>query len=149
MTMFLLVYINLKIRIVMFFCCFFPTVNFSYPSLEEPKPLPPPQPEPVIPEPQEPSAPVLMNGVAPAEPPTSKTSMITDRLPDTTDSPVTGTTNSGLDLNKKGSGTGTSSQSPGTAKAFPQVLYLPLFTHGEYKARSKVSNHHSCFSVPV
>ncbi|KAE8297498.1 Ubiquitin carboxyl-terminal hydrolase 8 [Larimichthys crocea] len=97
-----------------------PQLNFSYPSLEEPKPLPPPQPEPVIPEPQEPSAPVLMNGVAPAEPPTSKTSMITDRLPDTTDSPVTGTTNSGLDLNKKGSGTGTSSQSPGTAKAFPQ-----------------------------
>ncbi|TMS13554.1 Ubiquitin carboxyl-terminal hydrolase 8 [Larimichthys crocea] len=81
-----------------------PQLNFSYPSLEEPKPLPPPQPEPVIPEPQEPSAPVLMNGVAPAEPPTSKTSMITDRLPDTTDSPVTGTTNSGLDLNKKGSG---------------------------------------------
>lgn len=99
------------------------TVNFSYPSLEEPKPPTPPQPEPeVTHEPLEPSAPVLVNGVAPVEPPTSKTSMVTDRLPDTLDSPVTGSTNSGLDPNKKGPVVGTSSQSPATAKAFPQVL---------------------------
>ncbi|XP_070778673.1 ubiquitin carboxyl-terminal hydrolase 8 [Enoplosus armatus] len=96
-----------------------PQLNFSYPSLEEPKPPTPPQPE-VTPEPQEPAAPVLVNGVAPAEPPTSKTSMITDRLPDTIDSPVTRSTNSGLDLNNKGPAAGTSSQSPATSKAFPQ-----------------------------
>ncbi|XP_023139745.2 ubiquitin carboxyl-terminal hydrolase 8 isoform X2 [Amphiprion ocellaris] len=98
-----------------------PQLNFSYPSLEEPKPLTPPPPEPeVAPEPQEPSAPALVNGVAPAEPPTSKTSMVADRLPDTVDSPVTGATSSGLDPGKKGPVTGASSQSPATAKAFPQ-----------------------------
>uniref|UniRef100_A0A7N6AHV3 Ubiquitin carboxyl-terminal hydrolase 8 n=1 Tax=Anabas testudineus TaxID=64144 RepID=A0A7N6AHV3_ANATE len=98
-----------------------PQLNFSYPSLEEPKPLIPPQPEPEIaPEPQEPSPPVLVNGIAPAEPPTSKTSMITDRLPDAVDHPVTGSTISGPDLNKKVPAAGTSNQSPATAKAFPQ-----------------------------
>lgn len=108
----------------LFIIFMFWTVNFSYPSLEEPKPLTPPQPEPEVrPEPLEPSAPVLVNGVAPAEPPTSKTSVVTDRLPDTLDSPVTGSANSGLDLNKKDPAV--SSQSPATAKAFPQVLLLP------------------------
>lgn len=98
-----------------------PQLNFSYPSLEEPKPPTPPPPEPeVLPEPQEPSAPALVNGVAPAEPPTSKTSMVADRLPDAVDSPVTGATISGLDPGKKGSASGASSQSPATAKAFPQ-----------------------------
>ncbi|KAM9366521.1 ubiquitin carboxyl-terminal hydrolase 8 [Symphorus nematophorus] len=98
-----------------------PQLNFSYPSLEEPRPPTPPQPEPkVIPEPQEPSAPVLVNGVTPAEPPTSKTSMVADRLPDTVDSSVIGSTDSGLDLHKKGPAAGTSSQSPATAKTFPQ-----------------------------
>ncbi|KAM7015902.1 ubiquitin carboxyl-terminal hydrolase 8 [Tautogolabrus adspersus] len=97
-----------------------PQLNFSYPSLEEPKPPTPPLPEPEPqPEPQEPSALVLVNGVTPAEPPTSKTSIVADRLPDTVDSQVTGQTNSGLDLSK-GPVTGTSSQSPATAKAFPQ-----------------------------
>lgn len=99
-------------------------MNFSYPSLEEPKPPAPPQPEPeVTPEPQEPSAPVLVNGVAPAEPPTSDTSMVAYSLPDTVDSPVTSSTNSGVDLSKKGPVAGTSNQSSATAKAFPQVLY--------------------------
>ncbi|XP_049889658.1 ubiquitin carboxyl-terminal hydrolase 8 isoform X2 [Epinephelus moara] len=92
-----------------------PLLNFSYPSLEEPKPPTPPLPEPeVAPEPQEPSAPVQVNGLAPAEPPPSKTSMITDRLPDTVDSPVKGSTNSEQDLSKK------VNQSPATARAFPQ-----------------------------
>lgn len=99
----------------------FPQLNFSYPSLEEPRPPTPPQPEPeVTPEPQEPSAPVLVNGVAPAEPPTSKTSMVTDKLPDVVDSTVTVSTNSGQDLSKKGPAAGTTSQSLATAKAFPQ-----------------------------
>ncbi|XP_028435866.1 ubiquitin carboxyl-terminal hydrolase 8 isoform X2 [Perca flavescens] len=98
-----------------------PQLNFSYPSLEEPKPPTPPLPEPeVIPEPHEASAPVLVNGVAPAEPPASKTSMVIDRLPDAVNSTVTGSTNSEQDLSKKGPVAGTSSQSPATAKAFPQ-----------------------------
>ncbi|XP_039985305.1 ubiquitin carboxyl-terminal hydrolase 8 isoform X2 [Xiphias gladius] len=98
-----------------------PQLNFSYPSLEEPKAPNPPQPDPeVTTEPQEPSVPVLVNGVTPADPPTSKTSMVTDRLPDTVDSPFKESTNSGLDISKKGPAAGTSSQSPATAKAFPQ-----------------------------
>ncbi|KAI3376941.1 hypothetical protein L3Q82_000180 [Scortum barcoo] len=80
-----------------------PQLNFSYPSLEEPKPPAPPQPEPeVAHKTLEPSGAVLVNGVAPAEPPTSKTSMVADNLPDIVDSPVTSSTNSGLDPNKKG-----------------------------------------------
>ncbi|XP_029316647.1 ubiquitin carboxyl-terminal hydrolase 8 [Cottoperca gobio] len=98
-----------------------PQLNFSYPSLEEPKPPTPPEPEPAVtPEPQEPSASAPVNGVAPAEPPTSKTSMVADKLPDTVDSTVTGSTNSGQDVSKKGPAAGVSSQSPATAKAFPQ-----------------------------
>ncbi|XP_069029652.1 ubiquitin carboxyl-terminal hydrolase 8 [Embiotoca jacksoni] len=98
-----------------------PQLNFSYPSLEEPKPPTAPQREPEVPpEPQEPSAPVLLNGVAPAEPPTSKTSMVADRLPDSIDSPATGSTNTGLELSKMGPAAGASSQGPATAKAFPQ-----------------------------
>ncbi|KAM9764862.1 ubiquitin carboxyl-terminal hydrolase 8 [Menidia menidia] len=94
-----------------------PQLDFSYPSLEDPKPPAPPQPDPedVSPEPQEPSAPVLVNGVAPAEPPISKTSVVADRLPDSIDSPTMNTTKSGQKLSKKGPA---SSQSP--AKAFPQ-----------------------------
>lgn len=100
-------------------------MNFSYPSLEEPKPPTPPLPEPeVTPEPREPSAPVLVNGVAPAETSTSKTSMVIDRLPDAVNSTVTGSTNSEQDLSKKGPVAGASSQSPATAKAFPQVYYI-------------------------
>ncbi|KAM6943255.1 ubiquitin carboxyl-terminal hydrolase 8 [Xenentodon cancila] len=95
-----------------------PQLNFSYPSLEEPKPPTPAQPKSeVSSEPQEPSAPNLVNGVAPAEPPTSKTSTVADRLPDTVDTPITGPANTGLELSKK---VPASSQSPATARAFPQ-----------------------------
>uniref|UniRef100_A0AAX7V0I3 Ubiquitin carboxyl-terminal hydrolase 8 n=1 Tax=Astatotilapia calliptera TaxID=8154 RepID=A0AAX7V0I3_ASTCA len=103
------------------FSLMFSTVNFSYPSLEEPKPPTPPPPEPEVSlEPQEPSAPVLVNGITPAEPPTSKTSIVADRLPDSVDFSVTGSTNSGQDLGKKAPAASTSSQSPATPKAFPQ-----------------------------
>lgn len=108
--------------------CFylFCTVNFSYPSLEEPKPPTPPPPEPeVVPEP---AAPALVNGVAPAEPPTSKTSTLAGyRLPDAVDAPVTTSTNSGPDLSKKSGATGAaaSSQSPGATRTFPQVQQVP------------------------
>lgn len=102
----------------------FSTVNFSYPSLEDPKPPTPPQPEPEVkPEPQELSAPLLVNGVAPAEVPTPTMSVIADRLPDNVDSSVSGSINSALELNKKGPAAGISSQPAATAKAFPQVLY--------------------------
>uniref|UniRef100_A0A3Q4NB75 Ubiquitin carboxyl-terminal hydrolase n=1 Tax=Neolamprologus brichardi TaxID=32507 RepID=A0A3Q4NB75_NEOBR len=48
------------------FSLMFSIVNFSYPSLEEPKPPTPPPPEPEVSlEPQEPSAPVLVNGITP------------------------------------------------------------------------------------
>ncbi|XP_067352066.1 ubiquitin carboxyl-terminal hydrolase 8 isoform X2 [Channa argus] len=98
-----------------------PQLNFSYPSLEEPKPPTPPPPEPeVTPELWEPTPPVLVNGVAPAEPTISKTSMITDRLPDAVDLPVIGFAASGLDLNKNVPSAGASNQSSATAKAFPQ-----------------------------
>ncbi|XP_062266019.1 ubiquitin carboxyl-terminal hydrolase 8 isoform X1 [Platichthys flesus] len=94
-----------------------PQLNFSYPSLEEPKPPSPTPPEPeVIHRPPEATGPVLVNGVTPADPPTSKTSMVIDALPDIVDSHVNASTDSGLDLNKKGP----SSQSPASAKAFPQ-----------------------------
>nr|XP_019935558.1 PREDICTED: ubiquitin carboxyl-terminal hydrolase 8 [Paralichthys olivaceus]XP_019935559.1 PREDICTED: ubiquitin carboxyl-terminal hydrolase 8 [Paralichthys olivaceus] len=94
-----------------------PQLNFSYPSLEEVKPPTPTQPEPeVIPKSQEATGPVLVNGVTPADPPTSKSSMVSDRLPDIVDSQDNVSTHTGLDLNKKGP----SSQSPATAKAFPQ-----------------------------
>ncbi|KAK5609480.1 hypothetical protein CRENBAI_007990 [Crenichthys baileyi] len=95
-----------------------PQLNFSYPSLEEPKPPTPTQPDPEISsEPQESPAPALVNGVSPAEPPKSKTSMVADRLPDTVDIPITGTTNSGLDLSKKDP---VASQPPAAASMFPQ-----------------------------
>lgn len=98
-----------------------PQLNFSYPSLEEPKPPTPPQPEPEVkPEPQELSAPLLVNGVATAEAPTPTMSVVADRLPDTVDSSVSGSTNSEQDLNKRGPAAGTSSQPAATAKAFPQ-----------------------------
>ncbi|XP_029947823.1 ubiquitin carboxyl-terminal hydrolase 8 [Salarias fasciatus] len=99
----------------------FPQLNFSYPSLEEPKPPAPPQPEPELPpEPQEPSAPVLLNGVTPAEPPTSKTSLIADRLPDAVDASITASSNSGFDGSKRPPAAGASSQSPAATKALPQ-----------------------------
>uniref|UniRef100_H3CVV1 ubiquitinyl hydrolase 1 n=1 Tax=Tetraodon nigroviridis TaxID=99883 RepID=H3CVV1_TETNG len=79
-----------------------PQLNFSYPSLEEPKPPSAPEPQPdVTAVDKEPSVPVLT-------------------LPDSVDSPVTGSTTSGPDLGKMGPGAGTSSQSAATPKAFPQ-----------------------------
>ncbi|MED6268382.1 hypothetical protein CHARACLAT_021848 [Characodon lateralis] len=95
-----------------------PQLNLSYPSLEEPKPPTPTQPEPEISfEPQESPSPALVNGVSAAEPPKSKTSVVADRLPDTVDIPITGTTNSGLDLSKKDP---VASQPPAAASMFPQ-----------------------------
>uniref|UniRef100_A0A8D3ATG6 Ubiquitin carboxyl-terminal hydrolase 8 n=1 Tax=Scophthalmus maximus TaxID=52904 RepID=A0A8D3ATG6_SCOMX len=99
-----------------------PQLNFSYPSLIEPRPPTPTQQEPeVTPKPQETLDPVLANGLTPADPPTSETSMVTDSLQeDTVDLPVKVSTSSALDLSKKGSAAAPSSQSPATAKAFPQ-----------------------------
>lgn len=98
-------------------------MNFSYPSLEEPKPPSAPEPQPdVTAVDKEPSVPVLVNGMAPAESPTTKTSVLAQTLPDSVDSPVTGSTTSGPDLGKMGPGAGTSSQSAATPKAFPQVF---------------------------
>uniref|UniRef100_A0A8D3CSG9 Ubiquitin carboxyl-terminal hydrolase 8 n=1 Tax=Scophthalmus maximus TaxID=52904 RepID=A0A8D3CSG9_SCOMX len=66
-----------------------PQLNFSYPSLIEPRPPTPTQQEPeVTPKPQETLDPVLANGLTPADPPTSETSMVTDSLQeDTVDLP--------------------------------------------------------------
>lgn len=97
-------------------------MNFSYPSLEDPKPPIAPEPEPdVTAMNKEPSVPVLVNGVAPAESPITKTSTLAQTLPDTVDSSVTSLTTFGPDLTKIGPGAGTSSQSA-TAKVFPQVF---------------------------
>ncbi|XP_068168767.1 ubiquitin carboxyl-terminal hydrolase 8 [Antennarius striatus] len=98
-----------------------PQLNFSYPSLEEPKPLTPAHPEPEVTlEPKEPSTAVLVNGLVPAEPPTSETSVVANKLPDTVDSSVKGFTNSGPDSSKKSISVGTSSQSPTGVKVTPQ-----------------------------
>lgn len=98
-------------------------MNFSYPSLEEPKPPSAPEPQPdVTAVDKEPSVPVLVNGMAPAESPTTTTSMLAQTLPETVDSSLTSSSTSGPDLSKAGPGAGTSSQSAATAKALPQVL---------------------------
>lgn len=98
-------------------------MTFSYPSLEEPKPpialKPEPEVEAVL---QEPSVPVLVNGIVPAES-SSKTSVAAQSLSDTVDSPVTSSTNSGPDLSKIGPVAGVSNQTATTAKAFPQVFH--------------------------
>uniref|UniRef100_A0A8K9X850 Ubiquitin carboxyl-terminal hydrolase 8 n=1 Tax=Oncorhynchus mykiss TaxID=8022 RepID=A0A8K9X850_ONCMY len=97
-----------------------PQLNFSYPSLEEPKPPTPPPPEP-DPEPQAPPASlgsVQVNG-GPLEDLTPSTWMEADA----TDSPHTGFTHPGVDHSKKdpGAGPGTPSQPGGTSKHIPQV----------------------------
>ncbi|KAM3876751.1 ubiquitin carboxyl-terminal hydrolase 8 [Diretmus argenteus] len=98
----------------------FPQLNFSYPSLEEPKPPAPPQPEPkAIPEPQVPPAPLHVNGISPAEHPIPETSMETDRLPDTMDSPIV--VSSVPDQTKKAAVAGVPSPSVATAKIIPQI----------------------------
>ncbi|XP_041713556.2 ubiquitin carboxyl-terminal hydrolase 8 isoform X2 [Coregonus clupeaformis] len=103
-----------------------PQLNFSYPSLEEPKPPSPPPPEP-DPEPQVPPASlgsVQVNGAPPEDlahshPETPSTGMEADA----TDSPRTGPTQPGVGHSKKGpgSGPGTTSQPGGTAKHIPQI----------------------------
>uniref|UniRef100_A0A8K9XDM4 Ubiquitin carboxyl-terminal hydrolase 8 n=2 Tax=Oncorhynchus mykiss TaxID=8022 RepID=A0A8K9XDM4_ONCMY len=103
-----------------------PQLNFSYPSLEEPKPPTPPPPEP-DPEPQAPPASlgsVQVNGgpledLTPSHPQTPSTWMEADA----TDSPHTGFTHPGVDHSKKdpGAGPGTPSQPGGTAKHIPQI----------------------------
>ncbi|XP_029931686.1 ubiquitin carboxyl-terminal hydrolase 8 isoform X2 [Myripristis murdjan] len=96
----------------------FPQLNFSYPSLEEPKPPNPPPPEPETnPEPEVPPASLQVNG----EHSIPETSLVADVLPDTVDSPKTGATNSGMDLSHTVPGAGTPSQSAATAKTIPQV----------------------------
>uniref|UniRef100_A0A8K9UJL3 Ubiquitin carboxyl-terminal hydrolase 8 n=1 Tax=Oncorhynchus mykiss TaxID=8022 RepID=A0A8K9UJL3_ONCMY len=97
-----------------------PQLNFSYPSLEEPKPPTPPPPEP-DPEPQAPPASlgsVQVNGgpledLTPSHPQTPSTWMEADA----TDSPHTGFTHPGVDHSKKDPGAG-----PGT----PSHLILPV-----------------------
>uniref|UniRef100_A0A8C7MNX5 Ubiquitin carboxyl-terminal hydrolase 8 n=1 Tax=Oncorhynchus kisutch TaxID=8019 RepID=A0A8C7MNX5_ONCKI len=105
-----------------------PQLNFSYPSLEEPKPPTPPPPEP-DPEPQAPPASlssVQVNGapledLTPSHPQTPSTWMEADA----TDSPHTGFTHPGVDHSKKdpGAGPGTPSQPGGTLN--PPCLLPP------------------------
>uniref|UniRef100_A0A8C6U123 Ubiquitin carboxyl-terminal hydrolase n=1 Tax=Neogobius melanostomus TaxID=47308 RepID=A0A8C6U123_9GOBI len=93
-----------------------PQLNFSYPSLEDPKPPAPLQPEPQVrPEPV-PSAPALVNGVSSAEPPQSS---VTDRPSDVVDSPSPVTV-TGPELSKKNSTGAATSKTPATTGAFPQ-----------------------------
>lgn len=104
------------------FFLFLCIVNFSYPSLEEPKPPIALKPEPEVAAVlQEPSVPVLVNGIVPAASSTSKTSVVAQNLPESVDSPVMNSTNSGQDLSKMVAGT--SNQTATTAKAFPQVFH--------------------------
>uniref|UniRef100_A0A3B3DD89 Ubiquitin carboxyl-terminal hydrolase 8 n=1 Tax=Oryzias melastigma TaxID=30732 RepID=A0A3B3DD89_ORYME len=120
-----------------------PQLNFSYPSLEEPKP-PVIHPEPVVqPDSQKPPAPAVVNGVAPAEPPTSKTSVIADKLPDTHDSPVIST---GLDLNKQNPAP---NQSPVTSKSFPQFDRTKKPLRDDPKAKENGSTKDSTQNGPV
>uniref|UniRef100_A0A671XVV9 Ubiquitin carboxyl-terminal hydrolase 8 n=1 Tax=Sparus aurata TaxID=8175 RepID=A0A671XVV9_SPAAU len=120
-----------------------------YPSLEEPKPPTPPPPEPAVtPEPQEASAPVLMNGVAPAEPPSSKTSMVDYKVPDTVDFPVTASTNSGLDPSKKGpapkpSLNGSAKDSPQNGPVVPDRSVKPSFPSNSSLSKEEQSQIHS------
>lgn len=110
---------------ILLFFFFILTVNFSYPSLEEPKPPSAPKPEPEVAAVlQESSVALLVNGVAPAESPIPQgTSVVAQTLPDIVDSPVTSSTNSGPDLSKMGTGAGTSIQSAASTKSFPQVFF--------------------------
>ena len=90
-------------------------VNFSYPSLEEPKPQIALQPEPE-PEHQAPPAPPQVNGVAATEQPSLETVKRTDSLPDMVDSPTASPANSQPDPSVKVSANGTPSSSVITAK---------------------------------
>lgn len=114
---FLMSFWNVNVKCISFF-----PVNFSYPSLEEPKLRSPPQPEPVVTsEPQEPSTPSMVNGVTPAEPPTSKTSMVAHKLEDVVDSSVANPADSGPEPSNKVPAPGSAHQPPATTKSLPQV----------------------------
>ncbi|XP_051919674.1 ubiquitin carboxyl-terminal hydrolase 8 [Hippocampus zosterae] len=91
-------------------------LNLSYPSLKEIKPSAPPQPEPEIqPESVEPSAPPLMNGVAPTEPRPATPPVSTERMTDTVDALF-----SKLEVSKKGPVIDTSNHPSSSSKALPQ-----------------------------
>ncbi|XP_057703169.1 ubiquitin carboxyl-terminal hydrolase 8-like [Corythoichthys intestinalis] len=107
-----------------------PQLNFSYPTLEEPKPpTPPPQPETEIitepiPDPIQPSAPLLVvNGITPMEIRTATPPVITDKLEDTVEALF-----AKLEVSKKEPVTDTSKDSrkpsptskPSTSKVLPQ-----------------------------
>ncbi|KAJ3593101.1 hypothetical protein NHX12_005438 [Muraenolepis orangiensis] len=99
-----------------------PQLNFSYPSLEEPKPQAPPQPEPQpVPEAQVTLPPPQVNGVAPAVQAVPETHIIPDKLPDAVDSAISSSQNPVLDPAKKGPLAATPTPSVSTAKAIPQI----------------------------
>ncbi|XP_034152468.1 ubiquitin carboxyl-terminal hydrolase 8 [Esox lucius] len=103
-----------------------PHLNFSYPSLEEPKPPTPPAPEADL-EPQAPAVPtgyIQVNGAPPKDlAPPKPEATSTETEADATDSSQTGPTLPGVDHSQKGpgSGPGTPSHPAGTAKHIPQI----------------------------
>uniref|UniRef100_A0A8C4NYN4 Ubiquitin carboxyl-terminal hydrolase 8 n=1 Tax=Dicentrarchus labrax TaxID=13489 RepID=A0A8C4NYN4_DICLA len=123
-----------------------PLLNFSYPSLEEPKPPTPPQPEPeVTTEPQEVSAPVQVNGVAPAQPPMSKTSMVTDRLPDTVNYPFDRTKKPSVRVSDepKPSQNGSAKDSTQNGPVVPDRSVKPPYTSNTSLSKEEQSEIHS------
>ncbi|KAG7278855.1 hypothetical protein CRUP_010418 [Coryphaenoides rupestris] len=98
-----------------------PQLNFSYPSLEEPKPQAPPPPEPTpVPDAQVTLPPPQVNGVAPALQAIPEAQVVPDKLSDTVDSPVSSSQNAMLDPAKKGPAVATSTP-PVSTKAIPQI----------------------------
>uniref|UniRef100_A0A671Y200 Ubiquitin carboxyl-terminal hydrolase 8 n=1 Tax=Sparus aurata TaxID=8175 RepID=A0A671Y200_SPAAU len=117
-----------------------------YPSLEEPKPPTPPPPEPAVtPEPQEASAPVLMNGVAPAEPPSSKTSMVDYKVPDTVDFPFDRTKKPSVRVTDepKPSLNGSAKDSPQNGPVVPDRSVKPSFPSNSSLSKEEQSQIHS------
>ena len=108
------------------------TVNFSYPSLEDSKPLAPAQPDPPGPEAQAPPAPPQVNGVAPSMQVFPETHVLPEKLPDSTDAPTSSSQSTPLD-----SATGPPAATPtptpapvSAAKATPQVsMQTPLHSY--------------------
>ncbi|XP_030232312.1 ubiquitin carboxyl-terminal hydrolase 8 [Gadus morhua] len=106
-----------------------PQLNFSYPSLEDPKPPAPAQPDPPpAAEPQAPPAPPQVNGVGPPVQAVPETHVLPDRLPDSTDAPASSSQSAPPDLAKTGPPaaptTTTTTPSPApvsAAKATPQI----------------------------
>ncbi|CAL8243263.1 unnamed protein product [Lota lota] len=97
-----------------------PQLNFSYPSLEEPKP---PAPAPPAPEPQVPPAPPQVNGDTPPVQAAPETHVVPDKPPDPTDAPASSSQNAPLDLAKTGPPAAPSITPPtvSAAKATPQI----------------------------